>query len=355
MVRRNPPFDTTPPRRLASFLSGWRPNTGDGPPRSQIATPEPPTSHGLSRAEPVPLGAAVAAGPVELRVSEVLIGADAVTALLAAAATNVEPLDGLTYVAVKLQARNTGSKPLWLDNDDFALTGDSGLVHRYLGAQPPDPVLDLVLGPGEASEGWVAFGMPSDEASLLLLFDSLTLGGTWADRVLALQDRARIPDLAERVAPPNDLGTRVDAPLGVGEAAVTQQWSVELLDVVAGAPAFDLVDYRSGALGLGDATGEDGSLWVALRFRIQNVQAGGDLAAFPANAFALVDEEGNPLLDIATLTPPRPDAAGDYYPGATREGWVMFDVPVDYTTQIVRLLPFAHTAATLDPRYFTFA
>jgi hypothetical protein len=126
------------------------------------------------------------------------------------------------------------------------------------------------------------------------------------------------------------------------------------MNVVSGGDAFNLVDYRSGALGVGDANGEDGSLWVALQFRIQNVAAGGQAASFPANAFTLVDESGEPLTDIMTLTPPFPDAAGDYYPGAIREGWVMFDVPLEYTASTVRFLPFAHTAPTLDPRYFTF-
>jgi hypothetical protein len=95
-------------------------------------------------------------------------------------------------------------------------------------------------------------------------------------------------------------------------------------------------------------------VWVALRLRIQNVRAGGDMAYFPANAFSLADEAGNPILDVVTLTPPYPDAAGGYYPGAMREGWVMFDVPVDYAASLVRFLPYAHTAETLDPRYFTF-
>jgi hypothetical protein len=85
-----------------------------------------------------------------------------------------------------------------------------------------------------------------------------------------------------------------------------------------------------------------------------NAQSGGDLAYFPANAFVLVDGAGTPLLDVATLTPPRPDANGGYYPGAQRDGWVMFDVPVDYATATVRFLPFAHTATSLDPRFFTY-
>jgi hypothetical protein len=309
---------------------------------------------GLSRARPVPLGESVVAGPVELWVREVLIGPDAVAQVLGAAGTNVEPREGMTYVAVRLSARNIGRDPLWLDNDDFAVTGDSDLLYRFLGAQPPQPVLDLALAPGNTAEGWVVFAVPAAEGSLLLLFDSLSLGGSWADRVLAIQDGARRPDLDQRAAARNEAGVDPAAPLGPGEIAVTEQWSVELLDIVSGAAAFDLVDYRSGALGPGDAVGDDGSVWVALRFRIQNVQSGGELAYFPANAFALVDEAGAPLLDVLTLTPPRPDASGGYYPGAVRDGWVMFDVPVDYVTAKVRLQPFAHTAPTLDPRFFWF-
>lgn len=321
---------------------------------AQEGTPAPVSPIGLTRADPVPLGEAVQAGPVELEVLDVLSGPDAIAAVLAASATNVEPREGMTYVVVNLSARNTGSQPLWLDNDDFAMTGESGLVWRFLGVQPPDPALDLTLQPGEVSDGWVAFGVPAEEGALLLIFDSLELGGSWADRVLAIQDGARIPDLPQRAAAPNDAGSALSSALGIGEAAVTDRWSVELLEVVTDAAAFDLVDYRTGALGVGDATGADGSVWIALRFRIQNATAGGEMAHLPANAFVLVDDTGNPLLDIATLTPPWPDAAGDYYPGAARDGWVMFDVPVDYAAAAVRFLPYAHTATSLDPRFFSY-
>jgi hypothetical protein len=321
---------------------------------AQEGTPTVASSIGLTRAEPVPFGGPVETGPVELQVLDVIHGPGAVASVLAASPTNVEPREGFTYVAVNLSARNTGSQPLTLDNDDFAVTGDSGLVWRFLGAQSPDPALSVTLNPGESSEGWVTFGIPAEESSLLLIFDSLEIGGSWADRVIALQDGARIPDLSQRIAAPNDAGTDFTSALGPGEVAITDQWSVELLDVVTSEAAFDLVDYRTGALGVGDATGADGSIWIALRFRIQNVAAGGELAYFPANAFVLVDEDGNPLLDVLTLTPPRPDAAGGYYPGAQRDGWVMFDVPVDHTTATVRFLPFAHTSTVLDPRFFSF-
>ena len=160
---------------------------------AQEGTPTPVSSIGLTRADPAPLGAAVQAGPVELQVLDVLSGPDAIGAVLAASPTNVEPREGITYLAVNLSARNTGTQPLWLDNGDFALTGDSGLVWRFLGAQPPDPALDVTLQPGESAAGWVVFGIPTEERSLLLIFDCLELGGSWADRVLAIEDGAQIP------------------------------------------------------------------------------------------------------------------------------------------------------------------
>src|SRR5918993_2585201 len=159
---------------------------------AQEATPTSDPSFGLSRADPTPLGAVVQAGPVELQVLGVLSGPEAIDAVLAASPSNAEPRDGMTYIAVNLSARNTGSQPLWLDNDDFALTGDSGLVWRFLGARPPDPALDVTLNLGESTEGWVAFGIPLEESSLLLIFDSLEIGGPWADRMLGIQGGAQI-------------------------------------------------------------------------------------------------------------------------------------------------------------------
>jgi hypothetical protein len=310
---------------------------------------------GMSRADPVPLGEVAQAGPLEIRVQDVLLGADAVGAILGASPMNSEPRDGTTFVAVNLHVRNTGKNPLWVNNDDFALTGDSGLVRRFLGVLPPEPVLDQMVGPGEDATGWIALSAGADESDLLLLFDSVSIGGNWADRVLALQDGAAVPDATERAAEVNRAGTDPAAPLGLGEVAVTEQWAVELINVVTGADAFNLVDYRTGALGVEDALAADGSLWVALQFRVTNAAAGGAQAWFPTNAFVLADEAGNPVLDIATLTPPHPDASGGYFPGGTRAGWVMFDVPVEYAASLVRFLPFAHTTEDPDPRYFSFA
>jgi hypothetical protein len=54
---------------------------------------------------------------------------------------------------------------------------------------------------------------------------------------------------------------------------------------------------------------------------------------------------------VTLLTPPDPDVSGTYYPGGSREGWVLFEQPDTYPDSIVRFLPFVTDG---DPRYFDF-
>ena len=319
-----------------------------------MASGHPVIAQDAASAEPVPPGEEAVAGPLRLRILEVVVGQAATDRVLAASPANDPPREGVTFVLVNVSARNEGEYPVVLAGDDFALTGDSGLVRRFVGLVPPEPALDGTLDPGAAREGWVVLAAPVDEGGLLLLFDSLSLPGVWADQFLALQDGAVFPGVGSEGAP-NDAGVDPAEPAGFGTPIVTAEWEVELVDVVRGAAVFDLVDYRTGALGVGDATGEaDGSEWLALRVRVTNRRADDGPSFLPPNAFALADAAGNALLDSITLTPPRPDAAGAYFPGASREGWVAFDIPLDGADALVRFLPYAATTAAPDPRYLTY-
>ena len=327
------------------------PSIGRGPasaaPRMKSApflvAPAPPGPP----AESVPLGQEAPAGPLRLRVLQVVVGPEAADLVAAASPTNEPTREGITYVLVNLRIRNAGTRPVHLDGNDFALTGASGVVRRFVGAQPPDPGLDGTLDPGATREGWVVLAAPVDERGLLLLFDSLTIPGNWADRVLALEEGAAIPDLSVPAAP-NDTGTDPGAPAGLDTPIVTDDWEIELLEVVRGGAVYDLVDYRTGALGAEDAANE--TPWLALRLRVTNVRPGAEAAFLPPNAFTLADETGASLLDVTTLTPPRPDASGAYYPGASREGWVAFEIPGE-AAYTVRFLPYATDP---DPRYLTY-
>ncbi|HEU5434676.1 MAG TPA: DUF4352 domain-containing protein [Thermomicrobiales bacterium] len=154
-------------------------------------TPPVAADIGLNRSRPVPLGHTVAAGPLEMRVFDVRSGRGAVAAVRAASPGNDPPRDGVTYVIVRLAVRNTGDAPVAISGNDFGLTGASGVVQRFLDVIPPDPPRAATVPPGAATDGWVVFAMPDGEQGLLLLFDSVSIPGNWADRVLALESQPR--------------------------------------------------------------------------------------------------------------------------------------------------------------------
>nr|MDQ3045486.1 DUF4352 domain-containing protein [Chloroflexota bacterium] len=140
---------------------------------------------GAARVTPVPLGETAPAGPWRLRVIEVITGADATAQVTAASPVNEPPREGFGYVLARISAENSGDAPLPVSGDDFLLTGASGIGRRFVGAIGPEPRLDGVVEAGQAREGWAVFAVPVDETDLLLLFDSLMLSGSWADRHFA--------------------------------------------------------------------------------------------------------------------------------------------------------------------------
>lgn len=326
----------------------------DGSAQPTLApAPTPDPNLGRTPAYPVAAAETVAAGPLDVTVREVVTGQAATDAALAASPLNGVPRDGVTYLMLRLEVENTGTVPLGVSNDDFAIVGADGNVRRFLVIDPPSPALEADLAPGDVAVGWVVFDALVEDASPLLLIDPLALPGSWASRYVALAPDPVAPTSAPETEP-DAAGLDPAAPVAVGGAATTAEWRIELLDILRGATVFDLVDYRTGALRIDDATGaSDGSVWVALRVLATNLDPGPGRATLPPNAFQLADVAGNPILDIATLTPPRPDAAGDYEPGASREGWVTFDVPVELEPVLVRFQPYAHGNPSPDPRFFS--
>ncbi|MFM8593601.1 MAG: hypothetical protein ACKOCK_04330 [Chloroflexota bacterium] len=321
------------------------------PLNAQSSTPTAIVTTGRSLGTPVSFGG-TSDGPLEITILQMVDGADAAAALAGASPFNQPIIDTLTPVVVTVRVVNRSPVAVHVGNDDFALVGSSGVVRRYLDSRPPEPVLDVTLQPGESAEGNLVFTSAVDEGNRVLISDPSTLGGNWAVRFLALEPLPESPVIADRPAP-NAIGADAAAPAGLGDLVVTSDWALTLLDVVSGAAVFDLVDYRTGALGPEDAVGDsDGSIWVALRFSITSVSPIDGLATLPATAFALTDLAGVPIEDMITITPPRPDASGSYAPGGAREGWVAFDVPFEMMPILVRFQPYPGFDVSGDARYF---
>ncbi len=305
----------------------------------------------VSRATPIALGQSGTAGPWTLTVLQAVTGADATNMVLAANDANESPADGITYVCVQIRAVNNGTRPFRLDQADFVVTGQSGAARRAIGAFPPAPSIDALVPAGQTQEGWFVGAAAVDETNLILWYDSTSITGRWADQYLALQDGAAVADVAAPAVAPNEIGNRGGTPAVAGETIATADWAVQLLDVVSGQGVVDLFpasDYRTTALA--GAEPDEVAGWIGLRFQITNNRTGGIAQHFPATAFLVTDDQGEPIPDIGLLTPPNPDAAGPYFPGGSRPGWVLFELPADFAGSLVRFLPYATDS---DPRFLT--
>ncbi len=322
-----------------------------GAPGSATMTLPVTAAVGESRAEPAPAGQPVTAGPWTLTIAEMLTGEDAAGAVANASGFNPAPASGMQYIAVHLTATNNDDKAHTIAGEDFAVTGDSLLVHRFADATPPDPALSGVVESGASLDGWIVLPAVADEGNLLLIYDSVTLTGSWADVVVALSEGAAIAGPGERAAEPNDAGKQIDGPAALGDAVATDDWSITVSQVIEGQDVYNLFpveDYRTTALGDTDQAGLP--YWIGLEVTVTNNQTGDAPAFLPATALLPIDTQGNVIGDALLLTPPEPDLIGGYYPGGSRTGWVLIAMPVGTALELVRFQPYA---TDQDPRFIT--
>ncbi len=303
--------------------------------------------------EVTPVGATAQAGPWELAVGTVETGDTAVTAIGAAASSNPDPLPGETYTVIEVTATNIGDGPHSFEIGDFLLTGDSWAGRRG-DLIAPEPALVGMVEPGASLTGFVALAGPDVSPPTVLLYDSLSLGGDWADTAFALVDGATLPS---GVAAPTDAGTDVDSAGAIGDPVATSDWSVAVEEVVVGDPVYDLYpasDIRTTALGrfqagdLSDADGDGAAGWVAVRVTVTYTGSDINGAFLASDAFALTQLDGTAVPNGLFLTAPEPAAEGWYVPGATREGWVVCEIQVAWDSDAMR---FQASRTDGEPRY----
>ncbi len=316
-----------------------------------MAEPAPRLAVGPGRSAPAPSDQPVTAGPWTFVIHEYVAGGAASELVANAVWSNAPIRDGMQFVAVRMTATNNSARTETIQNGDFGVTGDRGLLYRFVDVQPPDPVLHSAVEPGASLEGWIVAAAEAGEGNLCLVYDSLTIGGNWADVVIALDAGARIADATERLRDPNQAGAAITAPAALGETVATEDWAVTVHRAIEGQDVYNLfpaADYRTTALGDTDQAGLP--YWIGLEVTISSNRTGGDLNHFPATAFIPVDGADSQFLEALLLTPPNPNVVGGYYPGGTREGWMLIAMPVGYSLDLVRFRPSSVSGET---RYIT--
>lgn len=119
------------------------------------------TAQDLSSLPLQAFGAEFTAGPWTLTLSNLVRGADAAAQIAAVTDQNDPPGDGIDYVLFQVNATNAGKERIWIDYDDFAMFGSSGIVRRSLELLPPIRCCKLLSSRGNRPlVGWWAQSNP---------------------------------------------------------------------------------------------------------------------------------------------------------------------------------------------------
>ena len=227
----NPPQATVPPQ----------------PTNTPKPTPVPPTPTpvpmGLSRSNPYPETELVSAPNWDIQVIEIVRGDAAWQAIQSANQFNEPAPEGMEYLLVKIHVKCTypDSDEHSIGGSDFKITGDHLIRYSQASVVAPDPNLEAQLYKDGETEGWVSFTVGKEEGNLILIYDELMSFDENSSRFIALDEGASVivPPELSGIAP-TDLGKDRSAPAPVGETIITEDWQVNILEVVRGEAAWTM-------------------------------------------------------------------------------------------------------------------
>jgi hypothetical protein len=301
------------------------PPTKTPPPTETAAptvTPEPtPAPLGLSRSNPAPGSEVFSAPNLDIQVLQVKRGKAAWNAVKKANRFNAAPPKGMEYVAVKLHVTSTHSddESHFLGPGDFKITGHRSVLYSSASIVDPKPALDAELFSGGEATGWATFTVRKGEENLILIVDELWNWDEDRIRFIAIDEGAAVgilPDLDD--IEPTELGVKRAAPVPLGEVAASQDWEVQILEVLRGKAAWKAVKKANP---LNDPP-DKGMVYLAARVRARYIGTADEPSDVGSAAFQTTGIE-NVMYEAPPVVDPAPALDCTLYPGGVCEGWVV--------------------------------
>ena len=124
--------------------------------------------------DPIPADAGGVVAQVEVRVLEVIRGAQASEWIRSVDRDYEPPEGGMDYVLVRVETRfrSASGDPVLVTSGLFSLLGDKGETYERPNVQTPFPRIDAILYPGGVNQGWVALQAAVNDGRLVLAVDS---------------------------------------------------------------------------------------------------------------------------------------------------------------------------------------
>lgn len=282
---------------------------------------------GFTRANPYPPGTKVSLPGWEVQVLEFLRG-EAALQVINTEQWQANPAPaGSEYVLAKVflrctsfddQAHSLGISEMSITGSSFALYGDR------LDGKPAPEFLYEDMYTAEVVEGWVDAILPVNEENPILVVNLLrNEPEKQALRFFALEEGAAITlpaALAE--LPPNELGVENDNPVPFGQAAISADWQVTVLESIRGAQAAAILQPEEAL----DPALEYLLVKLKLTYRSSTDLPTGVNIGFYGDFHIFDPSTGNRFEQLRSTRPPKPSdrnwLGGAYLPGAEMEGWV---------------------------------
>lgn len=280
-----------------------------------------PSTEGLSRSEPVPLGETAITEDWEVTVLEVIRGGEAWSAVQAANQFNEPPNEGMEYVATKILVRYIGTddNAVNINGSEFDLTGEANILYDWPSIVDPEPSLDVYLYPGGEFEGWTVMEAREGEGNLMVQFEPSFEFSDDNVRYLALSPEASVsvpPELSEIER--NDLGESRASPAPLGQTVVGENWEFTILEVIRGNDALIMAQEANQF----NEPPDPGMEYVAVKVRARNISTEDEPEDISGGFFSLVDET-NVEYDLPSIVDPYPSFDISLFPGGSYEAWVI--------------------------------
>ena len=282
------------------------------------ALPEP-TEVGSLRSSPVPIGGTAINSQWELTAVEFLRGAAALQMLAEASPFIDDPEPGFEYALLRIRARNVGRGSGAVDISSFSLslTGSENILYDTASVIDSPPTLNFEVYPGGEVEGWATYEIRAVDKGMMVRPRSFGFGADDDVRYIALEAGAGVEPLASPLAEPTDLGAERGNPLQIGEPANVGGLQIEVLEVLRGEAALDLIMEASDF----NDPPEEGLEYVLVRIRAKNVGAEDVPLSVGEFDFELIDALDE-VQDILFVRTPSPVMDIKLFPGGEHIGWI---------------------------------
>ena len=276
---------------------------------------------GMSRSNPYPAGTLQTAPNWEIQIVETNRGDEAWQLIQAENMFNDPPVEGMEYINifVHVTCMYEDDDEHTISDSDFRLTGSNYVRYGWDWVVSPSPQLDATLYTGGEAEGWISFEIGEGEDNLILIFDELS---SWDDdryRYFAVDVGAvvTVPEGLDSIEADEQGLSRSD-PAESGSLIVTEDWKLQVKEVIRGAEAWALLSDEN----LYNDPPEEGMEYVMVRTWAQNINPDEEYQDIDSSYFDITGDLST-VYEHPFVVEPEPVFGSELFPGGETEGWVV--------------------------------